>query len=306
MLASNGLILPPCTVPTSLRVRCPSSSTPAFSHFWMRRTTRRSATRCSTNFTSHPWSRVSKNPRISASSTQFTLFVVIPTVSAIIGVCPGTSRCGLRPPRPQTNVGSPGSRSRCLGTCTGSLTARGPATPRLGGAPGMAFRLPPQRRHPEVVHAFRGSIPGPHLPLSTLRGRPHGRPRMTRGRRGSLRLRRMTLSFTAPRRCDRRTEVVMTLDRYVRVVLTVIAIALVAIALNPWLALVRVPLALPRAAAETAQAKYQHTIPKAWGRFVAYSNGNIVLEAPDRTLREVVLRGKPPEYPMVIVQAHFN
>src|SRR3989442_170840 len=28
---------------------------------------------------------------------------------------------------------------------------------------------------------------------------------MTRGRRGSLRLRRMTLSFTAPRRCDRRT-----------------------------------------------------------------------------------------------------
>src|SRR5439155_2671839 len=131
--------------------------------------------------------------------------------SSIIGVCPWTSRCGLRPPRPQTNAGSPGSRSRCLGTCAGSLTARGPTTPRLGGAPGMAFRLPPQRRHPEVVHAFRGSIPGPHLPLSTLRGRPHGRPRMTRGRRGSLRLRRMTLSFTAPRRCDRRTEDTMKL-----------------------------------------------------------------------------------------------
>src|SRR5438046_1370868 len=105
---------------------------------------------------------------------------------------------------------------------------------------------------------------------------------------------------------NQRGEVVMTLDRYVRVVLTVIAIALVAIALNPWLALVREPLALPRAAAETAQAKYEHTIPKAWGRFVAYSNGNIVLEAPDRTLREVDLRGKPPEYPKVIVQAHFN
>src|SRR5881296_937259 len=45
-------------------------------------TTRRSATRCSTNFTSHPWSRVSKNPRMSASSTQFTFFIVIPTVSA--------------------------------------------------------------------------------------------------------------------------------------------------------------------------------------------------------------------------------
>ena len=46
----------------------------------------------------------------------------------------------------------------------------------------------------------------------------------------------------------------MTLDRYVRVVLTVIAIALVAIALNPWLALVREPLALPRAAAEIGRA----------------------------------------------------
>ncbi|PYN20232.1 MAG: hypothetical protein DMD76_24575 [Candidatus Rokuibacteriota bacterium] len=34
---------------------------------------------------------------------------------------------------------------------------------------------------------------------------------MTRGRRGSRRLRRMTLSFTAPRRCDRRTETTMTL-----------------------------------------------------------------------------------------------
>ncbi len=46
----------------SLRIRCPSSSTPAFSHFWMSRTTRWSAIRCSTNFTSHPWSRVSKEP----------------------------------------------------------------------------------------------------------------------------------------------------------------------------------------------------------------------------------------------------
>src|SRR2546428_125085 len=44
-------------------------------------------------------------------------------------------------------------------------------------------------------------------------------------------------------------EVGMTLDRYVRGVLTVIAIALVAIALNPWLALLREPRAPPREAA---------------------------------------------------------
>ena len=48
--------------------------------------------------------------------------------------------------------------------------------------------------------AFRGSIPGPHLPLSTLRARPRGRTCMTRGRCGSLLLHRMALSSTAPRR----------------------------------------------------------------------------------------------------------
>jgi len=69
---------------------------------------------------------------------------------------------------------------------------------------GVAFRLPPRRRHPKVaaasaaVHGFRGSIPGLHLPLSTLRWRSCPRPRMTRGRCGSLTLHRMTLSFTTP------------------------------------------------------------------------------------------------------------
>ena len=43
---------PPWTVPLHLQ-QAPSSSTPAFSHFWMRRTTRRSATRCSTKRMSH-------------------------------------------------------------------------------------------------------------------------------------------------------------------------------------------------------------------------------------------------------------
>ncbi len=71
-------MLPPWGVPSSLHVRVPSSSTPALSHFWISRTTRRSAIRCSTNFTSHPWSMASKNPRMSASSTQFTFRVRSP------------------------------------------------------------------------------------------------------------------------------------------------------------------------------------------------------------------------------------
>src|SRR4030095_8930998 len=40
-------MLPPCTVPISLPMCLPASSTPTLSHFWISRTTRRSATRCS-------------------------------------------------------------------------------------------------------------------------------------------------------------------------------------------------------------------------------------------------------------------
>src|SRR5439155_22316221 len=47
----------------------PSSITPAFSHFWINRRMRGSATRCSTNLTIQLLSRLSKNPRMSASST---------------------------------------------------------------------------------------------------------------------------------------------------------------------------------------------------------------------------------------------
>jgi len=108
--------------------------------------------------------------------------------SSIIGVCPWTSRCGLRPPRPQTNAGSPGSRSRCLGTCTGSLTARGPPAPRDNAADDVAFHLLGRRRHPDFVD-FAAQWPSLHVPLSTLRCALAGRQRMTRGHRGSLALR---------------------------------------------------------------------------------------------------------------------
>lgn len=57
--------------------------------------------------------------------------------------------------------------------------------------------LPPvvQRRHPELL-GFHGSIPGPHVPLSTLHPCSYEQRRMTRGRCGSLFLHRVTISFT--------------------------------------------------------------------------------------------------------------
>ena len=45
---------------------------------------------------------------------------------------------------------------------------------------------------------FRGSIPSPHLPLSTLALRPRGRPAMTRGQCGSLLLHCTRLSLFTP------------------------------------------------------------------------------------------------------------
>ena len=125
---------------------------------------------------------------------------------SITGVCPWTSRCSLRPLVPQADVGPPGSRARCFRACPGSQTARGPLASRAGDALGVAFRLSPRRRHPGVVQSFRGSIPGPHVPLSTLHPRPYGRWRMTRSRCGSLRLHRTKLPFATPRRFCRRTE----------------------------------------------------------------------------------------------------
>jgi hypothetical protein len=46
--------------------------------------------------------------------------------------------------------------------------------------------------------SFRGSIPGLHVPLSTLHLRPYGRKCMTRSQCGSLTLHCMKLSFTTP------------------------------------------------------------------------------------------------------------
>jgi hypothetical protein len=66
---------------TQLDIRLPTGDEQVATviyHFWMSRTTRQSAMRCSMNFTSHSCEIASKNPRISRSSTQFTFFVSSP------------------------------------------------------------------------------------------------------------------------------------------------------------------------------------------------------------------------------------
>ncbi len=87
----------------------------------------------------------------------------------------------------------------------------------------------------------------------------------------------------------------MPADRYTNFVLTVIALALVVIAVRPW-----IPDATP-AAAQTEAAKYEVSVPKSWGKYVAYSNNNLLLEASDGSWRIVDVEGKAPDYPKVKV-----
>jgi hypothetical protein len=94
----------------------------------------------------------------------------------------------------------------------------------------------------------------------------------------------------------RRSPVIV--DRYTRVVLTVIAVALTVIAVRPW-----IPEPGP-ALAQSPVPRYEVAIPKDWGKFVAFSNNNFLLEAPDKSLRIVDVEGKSPEYPKV--KAHIR
>jgi hypothetical protein len=54
---------------------------------------------------------------------------------------------------------------------------------------------------------FRGSIPGPHIPLTTLRAPPCGCARMAWGQCNSLSLHFMKLSFTTFRRFYRCSKI---------------------------------------------------------------------------------------------------
>ncbi len=100
----------------------------------------------------------------------------------------------------------------------------------------------------------------------------------------------------------------MIVDRYTRIVLTVIALALVTIALRPWLpesgwlAAVRPEAAL----AQGAVPKYEVTVPKAWGKLVGFSSNNLLLEAADQSLRVVDVEGKAPEFPKIKSLIHWQ
>jgi len=93
----------------------------------------------------------------------------------------------------------------------------------------------------------------------------------------------------------------MIADRYTKIALTVIAAALVVIAARPWLPESGVSSLLhPRAAvAQTSVPKYEVTVPKAWGKYIGFSNNNLLLEAPDHTLRVVDVEGNAPQYPRI-------
>jgi hypothetical protein len=94
----------------------------------------------------------------------------------------------------------------------------------------------------------------------------------------------------------------MHLDRYTKVILTVIAAGLTALAAHAWID----RLALPSAEAQTSVPKYDVQLPKAWGKIVSFSNGNFLMESTDGTMRIVDLDGKSPEYPKVKVQIRWQ
>jgi hypothetical protein len=89
----------------------------------------------------------------------------------------------------------------------------------------------------------------------------------------------------------------MLAERYVKGVLTVIALALVAIAAHLWQGQFR-----PAAVDAQTLARYEVSIPKAWGKLVGFSNNNLLLESSDGLLRIIDVEGRDPEYPKVKVR----
>ena len=94
----------------------------------------------------------------------------------------------------------------------------------------------------------------------------------------------------------------MHVDRWTKVVLSVIAAGLVALAAHVWLE----RLTPTTAEAQTATPKHEVSLPKSWGKIVNFSNGNFLMESSDGTMRIVDLEGKSPEYPKVKVAIRWQ
>jgi len=96
----------------------------------------------------------------------------------------------------------------------GSQTTPNRADARVVASARIAFHVKDRVCVRNKNH-FRGSMAGLCVPLSTLRRRPHGRLRMTRGHCGSLLLQCSGLSPPTPRRFRRRThDVILSLDGF--------------------------------------------------------------------------------------------
>ena len=94
----------------------------------------------------------------------------------------------------------------------------------------------------------------------------------------------------------------MHLDRWTKVVLSVSAVALTALAAHVWLE----RLTPGRADAQTTMPKYEISLPKSWGKIVNFSNNNFLMESSDGTLRIIDVDGKSPEYPKIKVQIRWQ
>ena len=94
----------------------------------------------------------------------------------------------------------------------------------------------------------------------------------------------------------------MHVDRWTKAVLSVVAAALTALAAHAWLD----RLTPTSAEAQTATPKHEVSLPRSWGKIVNFSNGNLLMESSDGTLRIIDLDGKSPEYPKVKVQIRWQ
>jgi hypothetical protein len=94
----------------------------------------------------------------------------------------------------------------------------------------------------------------------------------------------------------------MHVDRWTKLVLSVIAVAVTALAVHAWLE----RLTPTTAEAQTTTPKYEVSLPRAWGKIMNFSNGNLLMESSDGTLRIIDLDGKSPEYPKVKVQIRWQ